>query len=302
MNSSNFVELLHPNLAKVSYAKYDKEDVYKKIINLRDPSNDPAKAYEQNIRVVGLGIMPVWNEDQARSADELAIGPSKSFWHLDYGVQVVFGRRLIRNEMYGLMKQVAGEIGYSAGLLRNTKTTTLYDNAFATTYYTGGDGLALITASHTLYGDGAATASNTPTTQSALSYTAVQDLMIIAATQKTDRGYAKVEYPNKLIVHPNNMHTAEVIVKTEFKPSSDANDISTVAGKITDFVVNPYSSQSAYWFLQCSEHEVHMNVQEDFSTKTFMDDETDSTIYAGQQVISLGFNDYRGNYGSQGNA
>mgnify|MGYP001568651870 CR=1 FL=1 len=295
--ASSFLPLLQKNLADLALGQYYEKQEWKQVFKEESFDTSFSKRFQISRRIIPLGPMAQWATLASRDPDNYKMGPAKQLNINRYGMQVAFDRDVVMDKMYDVTTSVAKDSGYSANLTIEFDAATLLDNATATTYYTSGEGEALVSDSHAVYGEGATSADNK--IAGALSYSAVQDGMVLASQMVNDRGYPLPQVPTRLLVPTVLMNTAKVIVKTPYKPGTDANDISTVFNELT-YDINHYMTQSTYWFLVCDKHDVHLKFREQFNTDTWQDPNTGTLFYLAQQRYLTGFNDWRGWYGSVG--
>src|SRR6185312_7361077 len=102
----------------------------------------------------------------------------------------------------------------------------LYNNAFVSTYYTTGDGVALISASHTQATGG--TFSNMLNPAADLSEASLEDMCIQIMGAQTDRGLLINIMPESLHVARQEWFNANRIMKSVLQPGTANNDINVL--------------------------------------------------------------------------
>ncbi|MCX7719475.1 MAG: hypothetical protein N2111_13880 [Candidatus Sumerlaeaceae bacterium] len=235
-------------------------DVVKEVSHDEISPND--KSVVRTMTFQSLGPIQQKGETTPIEFDAMAQGFVKETAHNEYGLAVAFSRKLWDDALFGLMRQGALELGKSVTLFNNLNAARLYDNAFNTTYYTAQDGLALCSTSHTSP-NSALLRSNKLAYSAQLSYSAIQELLILGWRQVNMRRYSEPAWrpgdPIKVIVQPEDYFTAEKILSERalagLEPDVDTNSINVLNKFKFRVVVNPYmtgtgSTNMRLWFLQ----------------------------------------------------
>ena len=298
---SPFLAYTQKNIAFRADSEFSADKDWQQVLKEVPLDGSFSKAFQRYQELVGLGPMAKWQEGKTATPDQFKMGPKKDLWLIQYGTQATFGRQITRLLQYPLIGAVGGELGYSANLTLNQLASIILDNATATTYHSGADTTALLSASHTTYGEGAASWNNIISSNAALGYAALQDAFVVAENTVNLRGYSKPVKLSKAIVPTALMNTIKVLIETPYKPGTDANDISTTFKTLT-FDINHYMTQGAYWFVRSADHMVVISFLDKFATKTWADDDTESVTTRGSMWFLHGIFTQRGWTGSTGAA
>jgi phage major head subunit gpT-like protein len=221
--------------------------------------------------------------------------------HTEIGLGYAITRKAIDDNLYktqfhpsnlGLIEsfQQTKEI-YGANIL-NTATT--YNSSI------GGDGVALLSASHPIDGG---TVANTPSTQVDLNEATLLNAMIAIRTNFKDNAGLKVfARGRKLVVPPQLEPIAIRLTKTELRPGTADNDvnaiISTAGGLPEGYMVNDFLTNQYWWFLLTNIDGLSYMERIKFETDMQVDFVTDNLLVKGYERYSFGYYNWRSIYGS----
>jgi hypothetical protein len=178
---------------------------------------------------------------------------------------------------------------YGANVL-NTSTT--YNASI------GGDGVALVSASHPIDGG---TISNYATND--LNESTLLNAMIAVRTNFKDQAGLKVfARARKLIVPPALEPVAIRLLKTELRPGTADNDVnaiqSTAGGLSESYMVSDFLTSSSAWFLLTNIDGLSYMERIKFETDMQVDFVTDNLLVKGYERYSFGYYNWRSIYGS----
>lgn len=274
-----------------SYKEYPEE--YREIYQVEKST----KAYEEEPGLSGFGLAAIKGEGAAVSYDSETQRYTKRYTHTVYGLGYVVTREALDDGQYEIVsKRRSKRLAFS---MRQTKEIVGANvlNRAETSGYTGGDGVVLLSTSHT---STAGTWSNKLSTAADLSEAALEDLVIQISQATNDRGLNIALRPKKLIVAPGNMFEAKRILKSEMRSGTADNDLNALKGMF-DFTVNHYLTDSDAWFIltDCPEglkmferRALEFNQDNDFDTENARAKST--------MRFSVGWSDPHGVYGSMG--
>ena len=219
--------------------------------------------------------------------------------HTEIGLGYAITRKAIDDNLYktqfapsnlGLIEsfQQTKEI-YGANIL-NTATT--YNSAI------GGDGVALVSASHPIDGG---TISNYSTTE--LNEATLLNAMIGIRTNFKDQAGLKVfARGRKLIVPPALEPVAIRLTKTELRPGTADNDVNaimmTAGGLPEGYMVNDFLTAASAWFLLTNIDGLAYMQRIKFETDMQIDFVTDNLLVKAYERYSFGYYNWRAVYGS----
>ena len=298
VNLSAIKDLLLPGLRGIE-GKYEQIPAqYDKIFT----KHDSKMALERTAEMRFLGYAQLKTEGGQTAFDNNA-GERYVYnqEHTEIGLGYAITRKAVDDNLYktqfkpsnlGLMESFSQtkEI-YGANVL-NTATTY---NASV-----GGDGVALISASHPIDGG---TIANTPATQIDLNESSLLAGMIAIRTNFRDQAGLKVfARGRKLIVPPQLEPIAIRLLKTELRPGTSDNDVnaimSTAGGLPEGYMVNDYLTSATAWFLLTNIDGLSYMERVKFETDMQVDFTTDNLLVKGYERYSFGYYNWRSIWGS----
>jgi hypothetical protein len=298
VNLSAIKDLLLPGLRGIE-GKYEQIPAqYDKIFG----KHDSKMALERTAEMRFLGYAQLKTEGGQTAFDNNA-GERYVYnqEHTEIGLGYAITRKAVDDNLYktqfkpsnlGLMESFSQtkEI-YGANVL-NTSTTY---NASV-----GGDGVALISASHPIDGG---VIPNTPATQIDLNESSLLAGMIAIRTNFRDQAGLKVfARGRKLIVPPQLEPIAIRLLKTELRPGTSDNDVNaimTTAGGLPEgYMVNDYLTSATAWFLLTNIDGLSYMERVKFETDMQVDFTTDNLLVKGYERYSFGYYNWRSIWGS----
>ena len=199
----------------------------------------------------GLGRAKLTGEGEAYNREDIVSGYKVTISPTKYTQAVVITEEMLRYNLWPQMNDMTAYAANSVNQIVNENAAKIFYLGFGTTFFTGGDGQALFSASHPMK-DGS-TQSNTLGAVP-LSY---ENLKV--ARQTLDRMYDDKGVPMqvcrnlRLIVAQENKETAEQVLRSIGNPDS-ANRVSNVFAngmggidyKVASWIPAAYGK---YWFL-----------------------------------------------------
>lgn len=290
MNAGQFLMLLEPGLAKVWH---DEDAVaasqYSQYLNVSSLD----ELYIEEAKMTGFGPLQAQGEGEALTYDEVIAPISKRWDYTDYALGYKVTDKLVRNERYGQVEKMEGDLRRSADDTTETFASAILNYAHNTTVATGFDSLALASAAHTRL-DGGAVQSNYANT--ALSLTALQDAIVAFRRIRNDRGRLTPMKPRTLIIPPELEMTAIEILGSELKPGTANNDTNAVTRfginyKVVDYIVSP-----TFWALTADKTDLRFAWRYKAETGSEVEFDTNTIKRKVRQGMLRGFGEWRGFY------
>ena len=253
-----------------------------------------------------FGIVPEYNSDSAEGAgaaiayDSFSPLHEKTFTHKEYSKGVAIERKLLDDNRTGLIARKARGLGNSFGATIAYYQSSIFNNAFSSSYL-GGDSKALCATDHPTNANVATAISNKGTT--ALSYDAVVSTIAAGAVLKTDRALPMPSIYDVLYVPPALQATAVEITNAIGKPGTANNDANFLRSRGLQVVVDPYLSDANNWFMIDSvQAKMHMLWFWRVMPELAIDPSSDFNLvakYRGYMRFSFGWDDFRYIYGHE---
>ena len=300
INTGSHPKLLWPGVFETwgqMYAQHEKEytDLYD--IKFSD------KAYEQSVQVTPFGLAPIKPQGNSVTYDSEVQGAVTTFQHIAYALGYIVTFEELRDNLY---KEVATRRAegnaFSMQQTIETVAAFLYNNAFSTTYFTTGDGAALISTAHV--GALGGTYSNALSPAADLAEASLEDLTIQIMGFTNDAGNLINIMPESLHIARQEWYNANRIMMSVLQSNTTSNNINVL--KATNafpkgIKMNHYFTNAHPWFIRTNcpngmtffwRDEPIFDQDNDFSTK--------NALAASYMRFSVGAVDPRGIAGSNG--
>lgn len=259
MNRSQFSKFIVPGLfsaAKVSYKQKSQEAIWKKIIMGSPRSSD--RAYEEAAYWGGLGLPIVKPEGKEITYDDVVPGPTKRWNHRTYGLGMRITEEAIEDILYNeiptKMSAQSKELTASFVELWEVLVHDVINNGTNTTSHTGGDGLAMFSASHPNLRGGLW--SNLLSPASDLSVTSLQTAIDQFTTTKNDEGRYQVIKPRILLTHVNNAWKTNELLDSKYDPESPNNSVNSIQNWGLQSLISPFlTDNDAFTLIADPPHE-----------------------------------------------
>ena len=263
---------------------------------------DSDMAYEEDVQITGFGLAPVKPQGGSITYDSEVQGPVSRYSHLAYALGYIVTYEELKFNLYEKISMRRAQANaFAVSQTIETVSAVPYNNAYSTTYFTTGDGLALISTAHANTTGG--TFSNELSPSADLSEAALEDLCIQAMGLQDDRGNFISILPRSLHVPRQEWFNANRILKSVMQPDVMNNNINVL--KSTNafpegIKMNHYFTNSSYWFVRTNcprgmqafwAERPNFAQDNDFDTK--------NAKAATYMMFSVGATDPRGILGSQ---
>ena len=249
INTGSHPKLLWPGIRDIwgqDYAAHPTE--YTDLYDVTDSD----KAYEQDVQITPFGIAPIKPEGQPGMFDSEFQGPISTYSHIAYFLGYIVTFEELRDNLY---KQVSTDRARANAFSINTTIETvgafLFNNAFSSTYFTTGDGVALGSAAHVNTTGG--TYSNILSPAADLSEASLEDAVIQIMGSTNDRGNPIAVMPVSLHVARQEWFNAHRILKSVLQSNTVSNNINVL--KSTNALpggikLNHYFTNARTWFIR----------------------------------------------------
>ncbi len=204
------------------------------------------KPYEEFQAMYGLGTVQRKPEGTPISYDDPGQGGSKRVIMDAYALGWICTAEMLADDQYGKIRQVPKELMPSLMYQVEVTAANLINLGFTTV--TTVDGVSLFNTAHPLLGPQGGTQSNRHATNSPLSQTALQDMMIIGENFTNDRALKRYVRPTCLHIAPENQWIARKILRSDKEPGTANNDIN-VTQDLVDYQIHHFFTSSTQWAL-----------------------------------------------------
>jgi phage major head subunit gpT-like protein len=242
--SENFGYLLDPGLRKIFMDEYQLPG---SVIDQLYGMESSQKAVEYDYAIGGMGDLEEFSGTIPYG--EFAGQYRVSYTHKEWVKGIKIERKLVDDDLYSVINKRPAMLALVAKRTREKHGASVFNNAFNTSVFAGGDGVSLVSASHTRVApDGSTTAAMSNLGSSALSQTALSAARLAMREFVDDTLNLLNVQPDLLLVPPELEETAWVITQSEKKPGTAENDANYYKGRYK-IVVWDYLADSNNWFL-----------------------------------------------------
>ena len=299
ITSSSFAKLLWPGINALYGKAYN--DYPQEWKSLGFEMNKSSKAYEEDVGLSSFGLAGVKSEGGPISYDTERQGFTTRYNHVVYALGFIVTREIYEDDQYDqVCKRKAGALARSMNQTKEIVSANIF-NRMTDTNYLGGDGSALISATHANVAGG--TWSNTPTTAADMSEASLEQAVIDIAAFRDDRGLLIACKPKKLIIRPDLQFEAKRILGSEGRVGVDNNDLNAIKtlGIIPEVVINHYLTDVDQWTI-ITDVQDGLKHFERRADQFDMDNDfdTENAKYKATGRYSFGWSDPRCAYGSIG--
>ena len=294
--AAEFALFLEPKLSNIWHDPDSPfASVYSRVMNVRDMNKNTIT----DAKLAGFGSMQSQPDGDSVTYDDPISPVSKAYTYAVRALGYKVHERLWMNDLYDEVERFEEDLKDSAQDDIETSAASVLNNGFGTTN-TGFDGLALFSASHTRL-DGGTVQANRPSTDEALSLSALHNAIITVHKWLNDRGRPRMHQIKTLLVPSDLIVTAQELVTAELQPGTALNT-KNVLNKfgIKEIVEWRYLTSTTAWFLVCDKHDVNFLWRYRTKSATETDFDTDTMKRKVRHAYAKGFGEWRGYYGTDG--
>ena len=280
----------------LEYARYGEE--HKEIYE----TETSERSFEEETKLSGFSAAPVKNEGSAIAYDNAQEAWTARYNHETIALGFSLTEEAIEDNLYdSLSARYTKGLARAMAYTKQVKAAAVINNGFSAAY-TGGDGAALFSTTHSLVNGG--TNSNTPSTAADLNETSLENAVIQIAAWTDERGLLIAAKPRKLIVPPALQFVATRLLDTELRVGTTDNDINALKnnGSIPEgYTINHFLTDTNGWYLTTDvPNGMKHFVRTPLSNSMDGDFDTGNVRYKSRERYSFGWSDPLGMYGSPG--
>jgi len=260
------------------------------------------RAFEEEVMLSGFGTADVKPEGSGVQYDDAQETYTARYTMETVALAFALTEEAIEDNLYDrISSRYTKALARSMATSKQVKGANVLINATASSGYTGGDGVVLVSSAHpTLNGN----QSNRPTTYSDLSETSLEQALIDIAGYQDERGLKIAAQGVKMIIPKELEFTAERILKSQGRVGTADNDINAIKsmGMVPQgYTVNHYLTDTDAWFVKTDvPNGLKHFVRAPLKTAMEGDFDTGNVRYKARERYSFGWSDWRGIYGNTG--
>jgi len=289
--SANFGYLLVPGLRKIFMDEFGQPgDVVPQLFSFEKSS----KAVEYDLGMGGMGDLEEFNGTIPYG--DFHMQYRVSYTHKEWVKGIKVERRLVDDDQYNIINQRPRQLAVVAKRTREKHGASLFNNAFNTSIFAGGDTKALCATDHSWVGT-TATWSNSGT--DALSATALEATRILGMQLLDETNNLMDIMYDTLLVPPNLEETANVIMKSSLQPYTGDNNMNWNLNRYKVIVWNRLSDSNNWYLIDSKYMKMFLKWFDRIPVEFNKDKDFDTYVakYSTYQRYAFGFSDARWIYG-----
>jgi hypothetical protein len=299
MRDTDFRYVVEPLLNDAFDGIYDqRKDEYKAFLREREGEK---RQYHEEATMFGLGSAPELPDGQPVVYRGGGILYNTRYQYFVYGLAYALTKTLVEDGAHISIGRIYAE--HLAQSMIETKELVAANllNRATNASYPIGDGLALASSAHIIFGG---TASNLLSTAAALSQTSLEQLLIQIHNAVDNDGKPISLTGKELLVNPANMFQGEVLLKSILAPSNANNALNAVnsLGMIEGGVkVITRQTSTTQWGIRTGVNRgMSIMMRRPIQRSTEGDFDTDTMRYKATSRYAVGVTDWRDYYMSAG--
>jgi len=299
MRSTDFRSIVEPILNEEFDGVYDQRaDEWKAF--LKESTGTPRNYHEEPV-LYGFGAAPELPDGMPVTYQNGGVLFIKRYVYKVYGLAFALTQVLMEDGDHIRIGTIySRHLAQSLIETKETLAANILNRSFNGSYV-GGDGVSLISTSHPIRGG---TFSNQLTTAANLSQTSLEQLCIQIRKAVDNNGKKIRLEPKKLLISPDNVFQAEVLLKSVLRAGTANNDINPIktTGLFEDgaSVVSRVTSSTAWWVKTGVPEGLKYLTRRKLTKSMEGDFETDSMRYKATERYDMGWTDPRDIWGTAG--
>lgn len=296
MFRGGFSRFLAPGFRKVVFNTYKERPMEgSKLVNM---NTENKRAWVEDIEVGGFGTLQPKVEGGPIVYQDIPVGTPKRYTWTTFALGFRITQEMMEDDLYSIFgNKMSKQLGRSA---RNNMEVVMhapFNSAFDTAVNGFKAGESLIGTHVGLRG---ASQTNAPATPTDLTLPALQAALEHFHNLKDDSGISMVSKPVKLVHSIGDYWIANQILKSQFLPGGNQNDINQVAREGITPVLDHFLTDPDAWFVLSDEYDINYFARRPFTMSNMDDFETGDAKFKGSLRSGSGFGGWRGIYGSTG--
>lgn len=299
MRSTDFRSVVEPILNEVFDGVYDQRaDEWKSVF--KEQKGTPRNYHEEPV-LYGFGAAPELPDGMPVSYQSGGVLFIQHYLYKVYGLAFSLTKVLVEDgDHIRIGSTYARHLAQSLIETKETLAANVLNRAFNASY-AGGDGVALVSASHPIV---SGTFSNQLATAAALSQTSLEQMLVQIRNAVDNNGKRIRLTPKQIVTGPSNVFAAETLLKSALRPGTADNDINPVKsmGMLSGGQANLSRITSATsWFIQTDAPEgLKLLMRRPMEKSMEGSFEDDAMRYKATERYAIGFTDPRCVYGTAG--
>lgn len=270
--------LLEPGIRKLIF---DRWKLYVDEYQWMYEMDGSEKAQEHEVVASGMSTFGVISEGDEVTFDSMQEAYKKTYTHDCFGKGIKVTRRARRDDLYGLVRRTANELGRTAKYTKNVRAMSVLTDMTTTTIYTlNGVNRPLVSLTHQRVDGG--TWPNRFTNPAAPSVESVELALIMFEKEMVDhRGRPQGIMPKYIWCGPSHRFIMRRLLETQLRPFGNNNDINVLRDYNLELKVLHHINDDGRWGIMGMPGETGLRYfnRETFTIETDREPTTRNDIY-----------------------
>ena len=303
INRASIAKQLVPGLNAIFGMEYG--EVADELTPLFEMENSD-RAFEEEVLFTGFGSAPVKNEGAAVTYDTAQDSYTARYTAETIALAFSVTEEAMEDNLYDTFSKLrARGLARAMANTKQVKGADIFNRAFNTTNYPGGDGVSLCSSAHPVIGGGGNQSNLIATNGTTdLSEASLESALISVQLTKDDRNILICSNALSIHIAPANQFATARLLDSPYRPGTADNDINAInhGGLVPNgYFVNKRFSDADAWFLKTDcPNGTKQFTRTPLQTQMLPDFDTGNLRYKARERYSFGWSDWRSYYGSQG--
>lgn len=299
MNTTTFKSVVEPIMSKAFDGVYDiRDDEWRGYMS---EEQGIERQYQEEPVLSGFGPAPEMPEGSPVVYDAGQTFYIQRYYFKVFGLAFALTKVLVEDgDHIRIGKIYSQHLAQSVLETKETNCANVLNRSFNAAF-PGGDQVSLVNPTHPIIGG---TFSNILATPAALSQSSVEQMLIQIRKAVDDRGKPIKLKAKKLLVSPDNMMQAEVVLKSILRSGGANNDVNPIrtTNSLPDGVevISRLTSTTAWWMKTNARDGLKLLMRRSIVRSMEGDFETDSMRYKATERYIPGWTNPRTVFGTQG--
>ena len=294
----NFADELDPSIRAIFFDRYDQEpQVMPRVFNVLTTS----KESETDSATTAFGKLQQTSELGALDYEDPLKMYRTTYTPLKYTKGFKVSQELKEDDQNNVIARMPGALAKSVVYTTEYWGASVLNNAFSTSYTSYGDGVPLCSTAHTR-ADGGSNQSNASSTSIAMNEANLETGRLALEKALNDKGEIVNFQADTLAIPVDLRKTAQILTESTLRPGTANNDVNIYTGVFTVIPWRYLTSTTAWFLFDKSNHLLQWfwRIRPEFKNDYNFD--ADAALYKVRIRFAYGWSDWRGVWGSQGDA
>jgi len=295
---ASFQDELDPSMRTIFFDRYDEEpQIMPKVFNVLTSTMDS----EKDSGATGFGKLVQTNELGALDYEDPLAMLKTTYSHLKYTKGFKVSQELVEDDQSNIIKRMPGALAKSVVYTTEYWGADVLNKGFNTSYTSYGDGKPLFSVGHTR-ADGGTAQSNADANGIVFSEPNLETGRLALEKALNDKGQV-VAFKADTVISPIDLRkSVRIVTESTSRPGTANNDVNIYEGVFKNIFWRYLDSTTAWFLADSGNHLLQWfwRIRPEFKSDYNFD--ADAALYKVRIRFSRGWSDWRGMWGSKGDA